>query len=169
MVNSKNIIWCHYTFSHQYRPSSQGSVLSPVFFSVYTIDLITLKFVIIKSMVITDGIRSQTRPNSVTDESNLSNRYSEENRISSLCNYWDLLLRHKKCCFPDTPDMILNHINVSFSHNVKYLGVGDRQLTLFCEFINSVVTKWTLWQQKLVKHSNAHGQKFCFLELNKSG
>ena len=60
-------------------------MLSPVFFSVYTIDLIILKFVIIKSMVYTDGIRSQT--NSVTDESNLSNRYSEVNRISSLCNY----------------------------------------------------------------------------------
>ena len=147
MVNSKNIIWCHYTFSHQYRPSSQGSVLSPVFFSVYTIDLIILKFVIIKSMVYTDGIRSQT--NSVTDESNLSNRYSEVNRISSLCNYWDLLLRHKKCCFPDTPDMILNHVNICFSYNVKYLGVEDRQQTPFCELINSaVVTKWTLWQQK---------------------
>jgi len=102
-------------------------VLSPLLFSVYT-----------------DGIRSQTSNvtilkyadhtcviGCISDESDLSNYFSQVNRISSQCNSLDPLLNLSKTqemlfstkrIKPDTPAMILNNVSISFSDNVKYLG-----------------------------------------------
>ena len=124
----------------------QGSVLSPLLFSVYT-----------------DGIRSQTSNvtilkyaddtcviGCISDESDLSNYFSEVNRISNQCNSLDLLLNPSKTqemlfstkrIKPDTPAMILNDVSISFSDNVKYLGVQIDDKLRFEEHINSVATK----------------------------
>ena len=124
----------------------QGSVLSPLLFSLYT-----------------DGIRSRCQNFHVLkyaddtcligligNPSDLDCYFSEVNRIANQCSDLDLLLnagKTKEMLFstkrerPVSPSLLLNGSVISFCESTKYLGVEIDQKLRFEAHIQNVVRK----------------------------
>ena len=124
----------------------QGSVLSPLLFSVYTNrikseqrNITILKYADDTCIIIC-----------ISNNNDLSNYFNEISRVSNQCENFDLLLNPTKTqemLFstkrdkPDSPALELNCVKIDFCDNVKYLGVQIDNKLRFESHVNNVVTK----------------------------
>ena len=124
----------------------QGSVLSPLLFSVYTNRIRSEQ----SNITILKYADDTCIVGCISDNNDLSNYFNEINRISGLCKELDLLLNPSKTqemLFstkrdkPDSPTLELNGVNIDFCDNVKYLGVLFDNKLRFEDHVNNVVSK----------------------------
>ena len=106
----------------------QGSVLSPVLFSIYT-NGITSAFTNVTVLKYADDT---CIIGCISNTDDLDNYFNEINRIATQCQDLNLLLNAAKTremlfstkrVKPESRQLVLNGVNIAFSDSVKYLGI----------------------------------------------
>ena len=124
----------------------QGSVLSPLLFSIYTNRITTQ----LSNITVIKYADDTCIIGCISNQEDLESYFSEIERISKQCTDLDLLLNASKTqeiMFstqrdkPDTPMTILNGQSITMCDKVNYLGVLVDHKLRFEEHVQSIVTK----------------------------
>ena len=124
----------------------QGSVLSPLLFSIYT-DQITSE---LSNVTIIKYAGDTCIIGCISNQQDLDSYFNEIDRISKQCSDYDLLLNASKTqeilfstqrTKPHTPPIVLNGESITMCDKVTYLGIMLDQKLRFEEHIQSVVSK----------------------------
>ena len=124
----------------------QGSVLSPLLFSIYT-DRIRSGM---SNVTILKYADDTCLIGCIANPLDLSNYFYEINRVANQCADLDLLLnasKTKEMIFstqrkkPDSPPLTLNNTDINFCDSVKYLGIDIDCKLRFEDYADKVISK----------------------------
>ena len=129
-----------------YTGTPQGSVLSPLLFSVYTNRITST----LNNVTVIKYADDTCIIGCIANESDLSDYFYEISRITEQCKDLDLLLnpsKTKEMLFstrrdkPVSPALKIDDVEIEFCDNVKYLGILVDNKLRFEEHVQNTVTK----------------------------